>query len=47
MEHYGMGRFQRLRDRLDGCMTGSRLAKDHAARALTQVEIPEELDYPV
>jgi len=42
----GMDMFQRLRDRLDACMTGSRLAKDRAARALTQVEVPEKLDYP-
>ena len=43
----GMGCFIRLRSRLDGCLTGSRLAKDRAAQALTQVMIPEALDYPV
>jgi alkylation response protein AidB-like acyl-CoA dehydrogenase len=39
--------FVRLRLKLDGCLTGARLAKDHAAEALTQVMIPEALDYPV
>jgi alkylation response protein AidB-like acyl-CoA dehydrogenase len=39
--------FVRLRTKLDGCLTGSRLAKDRAAEALTQVMIPEALDYPV
>jgi alkylation response protein AidB-like acyl-CoA dehydrogenase len=42
----GMEAFTRLRGKLDGCLTGARLAKDRAARALTTVEIPEELDYP-
>jgi hypothetical protein len=31
---------------MDGCLTGSRLAKDRAADALTKVMIPEALDYP-
>ena len=31
---------------LDGCLTGSQLAKDRAAEALTKVMIPEALDYP-
>ena len=35
-----------LRHRLDGCLTGSQLAKDRAADALTRVMIPEALDYP-
>ena len=39
--------FQRLRTKLDGCLTGSRLAKDRAAEALTKVMIPEALDYPM
>ena len=43
----GMDEFVRLRTKLDGCLTGSRLAKDRAAEALTQVMIPEALDYPV
>jgi hypothetical protein len=42
----GLEEFQRLRRRLDGCLTGSRLAKDRAAGALTHVTIPEALDYP-
>jgi len=36
----------RLRLKLDGCLTGVRLAKDRAAEALTKVMIPEALDYP-
>jgi alkylation response protein AidB-like acyl-CoA dehydrogenase len=42
----GMGAFQRLRDKLDGCLTGSQLAKDRAADAISRVMIPEALDYP-
>ncbi len=42
----GMDDFQRLRAKLDGCLTGSRLAKDRAAEALKRVQIPEALDYP-
>jgi alkylation response protein AidB-like acyl-CoA dehydrogenase len=38
--------FCRLRTRLDGCLTGSRLAKDRAAESLTKVMIPAALDYP-
>ena len=38
--------FLRLRMKLDTCLTGSRLAKDRAAEALTRVMIPEALDYP-
>ncbi len=38
--------FTRLRARMDGCLTGSQLAKDRAADALTKVMIPEALDYP-
>ena len=43
----GLEDFIRLRMKLDGCLTGSRLAKDRAAEALTKVMIPEALDYPV
>jgi alkylation response protein AidB-like acyl-CoA dehydrogenase len=43
----GIEAFARLRAKLDGCLTGSRLAKDRAADALTRVMIPEALDYPV
>jgi len=42
----GLDQFTRLRVRLDGCLTGSGLAKDRAAEALTKVMIPEALDYP-
>lgn len=42
----GLETFTRLRAKLDGCLTGSRLAKDRAAEALTKVMIPEALDYP-
>ncbi len=42
----GLETFRALRSRLDGCLTGSRLAKDRAAEALTRVMIPEAPDYP-
>jgi alkylation response protein AidB-like acyl-CoA dehydrogenase len=42
----GLDQFIRLRVRMDGCLTGSQLAKDRAAAALTKVMIPEALDYP-
>ncbi len=42
----GLETFVRLRAKLDGCLAGSRLAKDRAAEALTKVMIPEALDYP-
>jgi alkylation response protein AidB-like acyl-CoA dehydrogenase len=42
----GLETFVRLRLKLDGCLTGTRLAKDRAAEALTKVMIPEALDYP-
>ncbi len=38
--------FMRMRAKLDGCLTGSQLAKDRAADALTRVMIPAALDYP-
>ena len=43
----GYEEFARLRARLDGCLTGNRLAKDRAASALVRVMIPEALDYPI
>ena len=43
----GMEDFTKMRTRLDGCLTGARLAKDRAAEALTKVMIPEALDYPM
>ena len=42
----GLEPFLRLRRKLDGCLAGARIAKERAAQALTQVEIPETLDYP-
>lgn len=42
----GLETFVRLRNRLDGCLTGCRLAKDRAADALTRVMTREALDYP-
>ena len=42
----GLEPFIRLRTKLDGCLTGSQLAKDRAAEALTKVMIPAALDYP-
>ncbi len=35
-----------LRQKLDTCLTGARLAKDRAAEAVAHVMIPEALDYP-
>jgi hypothetical protein len=43
----GYEEFVRRRTKLDGCLTGSRLAKDRAAAALASVMIPEVLDYPL
>jgi alkylation response protein AidB-like acyl-CoA dehydrogenase len=39
--------FAKFRAKVDTCLTGSRLAKDRAAEALTKVMIPEALDYPM
>jgi hypothetical protein len=39
--------FTALRQKLDGCLTGCRLAKDRAAKGLSGVMIPEALGYPV
>jgi len=43
----GLEAFVRLRAKLDGCLTGCRLAKDRAAESLTKVMTREALDYPV
>jgi alkylation response protein AidB-like acyl-CoA dehydrogenase len=43
----GQEGFARLRAKLDGCLTGCRLAKDRAAEALTKVMTREALDYPM
>ena len=42
----GSGEFLRLQSKLTACLTGSRLAKDHAAETVSKVMIPEALDYP-
>src|ERR1035438_9334178 len=42
----GLEGFQRLRSKLDGCLTGAQLAKDRLAEAISKVMIPEALDYP-
>jgi alkylation response protein AidB-like acyl-CoA dehydrogenase len=42
----GLEEFTRIRAKLDGCLTGCRLAKDRAAEALTKVMTREALDYP-
>ena len=42
----GLEGFVQLRGKLDGCLTGCRLAKDRAAEALTKVMTREALDYP-
>ena len=42
----GLEDFVHLRAKLDGCLTGCRLAKDRAAEALTKVMTREALDYP-
>jgi alkylation response protein AidB-like acyl-CoA dehydrogenase len=42
----GKETFLKLRNKLDGCLTGARLAKDRASEAVTQLMIPEALDYP-
>jgi hypothetical protein len=42
----GLGGFTARRSKLDGCLTGARLAKDRAGAALAQIAIPDRLDYP-
>ncbi len=42
----GLEDFLDLRRRMDGCLTGARLAKDRVAQALTKIAIPDALDYP-
>ncbi len=44
--HESLQTFMLLRQRLDICLTGARLAKDRAAMAVSKVMIPEALDYP-
>jgi len=40
------GPFEKLRKKMDGCLTGTRLAKDRAGQSLVNVMIPAALDYP-
>ena len=42
----GLDQFTKLRTKLDSCMTGSALAKERAAEAVTKIMIPAALDYP-
>jgi len=42
----GSADFLRIQNKLATCLTGSRLAKDRAAEAVSKVMIPEALDYP-
>jgi alkylation response protein AidB-like acyl-CoA dehydrogenase len=42
----GAEQFLALHTKLDTCLTGARLAKDRAAEAVSQMMIPEVLDYP-
>ncbi|MGE4553399.1 MAG: acyl-CoA dehydrogenase family protein [Desulfovibrionaceae bacterium] len=46
-EAEGLEAFTAIKTRLDGAMAGCRLARDRAGLALTQVMIPEALDYPL
>ena len=43
----GAEQFLAMHNKLDTCLTGARLAKDRAAEAVSQIMIPEVLDYPV
>jgi alkylation response protein AidB-like acyl-CoA dehydrogenase len=47
MHFAGYEPFMLRRNKLDGCITGANLAKDRAAHAVTEVMIPETLDYPL
>ena len=42
----GVSDFRTFRVKLDGCLTGAKLAHDRAATAISKVMIPEALDYP-
>ena len=42
----GADQFLTLQSKLATCLTGSRLAKDRAADAISKIMIPEALDYP-
>jgi alkylation response protein AidB-like acyl-CoA dehydrogenase len=43
----GSAEFLQLQNKLTTCLSGSRLAKDRAADAVSKVMIPEALDYPM
>jgi alkylation response protein AidB-like acyl-CoA dehydrogenase len=43
---HGADPFLTLQAKLASCLTGSRLAKDRAAEAISKIMIPEALDYP-
>ncbi len=43
---HGAQPFLTLHTKLASCLTGSRLAKDRAAEAISKIMIPEALDYP-
>ena len=43
---YQLEAFVRLRLKLDGCLTVTRLAKDRAAEAVIKVRTRAALDYP-
>jgi alkylation response protein AidB-like acyl-CoA dehydrogenase len=47
VQSQGLSDFTRLRSKLDGCLAGAQLAKDHAAESLQKVMIPAALDYPL
>jgi alkylation response protein AidB-like acyl-CoA dehydrogenase len=42
----GENDFLQMQNKLSRCLSGSRLAKDHAAETVSAVMIPEALDYP-
>jgi alkylation response protein AidB-like acyl-CoA dehydrogenase len=42
----GLGDFNRLHTRLNGCLSGFMFAKERAAQSLQRVMIPAALDYP-
>ncbi|WP_018125607.1 acyl-CoA dehydrogenase family protein [Desulfovibrio oxyclinae] len=42
-----LNEFVLLRNKVEGCMAGARMAKDRAGRAVAEVMIPEALDYPL
>jgi hypothetical protein len=47
MDEEKASEFEALRAKVDKAMAGARLAKDRAAMHVSQVMIPEALDYPL